>query len=202
MKTPSGLRRVRIAFLLGLVAVLAAPAVHAVRQREKENLPVAPDEEWRESAAVAPPPYPQDGNLIEFDPGGTTTNRFYVDGSSLTVGEDEVVRFVLVIETMGKTRNVRYAGLRCETREWKTYAFSDAGRGWRVDQGAQWQRVEDKNRNNYQYALAKDYFCFGGVTSGGPLGDAKALVRNLKYPLVQDNRTPRRYNSPRGAATN
>jgi hypothetical protein len=33
--------------------------------------------------------------------------------------------------------------------------------------------------------------------SGGPAGDARMLVRNLKYPLVQDNRVPRKYNQPR-----
>jgi hypothetical protein len=64
-----------------------------------------------------------------------------------------------------------------------------------VDEAAQWRLIRGRNVNNYQYSLFKDYFCYGGVMSGGPAGDAKVLVRNLKYPLVQDNRVPRRYNS-------
>jgi hypothetical protein len=184
------------ALCVALGILLAPPAAHAVRKREQENLPqnVPEKGDWRESTA-APPPYPLDGNLIEFKARGVSTNRFFVDGASLSVGEDRVIRFVLVVETLEKARNVSFAGLRCESKEWKDYAFANADRSWRVEQNASWRPVEDRSRNNHQYTLFRDYFCYGGVMSGGPAGDAKMLVRNLKYPLVQDNRTPRRYNS-------
>ena len=146
---------------------------------------------------MAPPAYPQDRNLAELKLTGSTSNRFFVDTKSLSVGEDEVVRFVLVIETPGKAHNVTFSGLRCETQEWKDYAFANRDHTWRVEEVAQWRLIRDRNVNNYQYALFKDYFCYGGVMSGGPAGDAKVLVRNLKYPLVQDTRVPRRYNSTR-----
>jgi hypothetical protein len=186
----------QLALCVALGILLATPAAHAVRKREQENLPqnVPEKGEWRESDS-APPPYPLDSNLVEFKPRGQTTNRFLVDGSSLAVGADRVIRFVLVIETLDKARNVSFAGLRCESKEWKDYAFANPDRSWRVEQNARWRTIEDLTRNNHQYTLFRDYFCYGGVMSGGPAGDAATLVRNLKYPLVQDSRSPRRYNS-------
>jgi hypothetical protein len=182
--------------LLAAAVIGAVPAAHAVRDRSQEN-PITnfPEEApWKESSVV-PPAYPADRNLVEFKLSGLTSNRFYVDTSSLSVGQDEVIRFVLVIDTREKARNVSYAGLRCETQEWKDYAFANRDRTWRVDETAQWRPVRERNVNNYQHTLFKDYFCYGGIMSGGPAGDAKTLARNLKYPLVQDNRVPRRYNS-------
>ena len=189
------MRIFRIA-LLTFAVVAAVPAAHAVRDRSKEN-PITnfPEEApWKESAVV-PPAFPADRNLTAFQPGGQTANRFYVDTSTLSVGEDDVVRFVLVIDTPEKARNVTFAGMRCETGEWKDYAFANRDRTWRVDEDAKWRPIRERSVNNYQYSLFKDYFCYGGIMSGGPAGDAKVLVRNLKYPLVQDNRVPRRYNS-------
>jgi hypothetical protein len=189
--------RIFRAALLSLAVIGAVPAAHAVRDRQKEN-PITnfPEEApWKESTVV-PPAYPADRNLVEFKPGGLTSNRFYIDTSSLSVGEDKVVRFVLVVDTPEKARNVSFAGLRCKTQEWKDYAFGNRDHTWRIDDAAQWRPLQERHVNNYQHSLFKDYFCYGGVMSGGPVGDAKVLVRNLKYPLVQDNRVPRRYNSP------
>jgi hypothetical protein len=182
------------ALSLALAVLAAVPAAHAVRQRggELNNVPEEP--EWRESAAT-PPAYPQDGDLVEFRLSGTTGNRFFVDAKSLSVGEDEVVRFVLVIHTPGNASNVSFSAVRCQTQEWKDYAFGTRDQGWRVDEGARWRPIHERNRNNYQHTLFKDYFCYGGVMSGGPAGDARRLVYNLKHPLVQDNRVPRRYNT-------
>ena len=187
-------RRLRAAVLLALALLALAPAAHAVRMRgsEPNNVPEGPA--WRESS-VPPPAYPDERNLVEVRVSGQTRNRFLVDARSLSVGEDEVVRFVLVIETPGNAGNVTYSALRCETQEWKDYAFGNRDRSWRVDADAQWRPIVERSRNNHQHTLFKDYFCYGGVMSGGPAGDAKMLVRNLKYPLVQDNRVPRRYNS-------
>ncbi len=188
------LSRMRATLGLAIAMLAALPAAHAVRQRGAEinNFPDEP--EWRESAAT-PPPYPRDRDLVEFRLSGLTGNRFFVDTSSLTVGEDEVVRFVLVAQAAGNANNVSFSAIRCETQEWKDYAFGTREQTWRVVADAQWRPIQELTRNNYQYTLFKEYFCYGGVMSGGPAGDAKRLVYNLKHPLVPDNRVPRRYNT-------
>ncbi len=76
-----------------------------------------PDEgPWKE-AEVALPPYPRDQDLIRFELTGQTTNRFYVDGSSLSVEPDKVIRFALVIRPSGETSTVSYAGVQLQ--DWR-----------------------------------------------------------------------------------
>jgi hypothetical protein len=165
----------------------------APENRERGDNPItgAPDEgTWKEDD-LKPPPYPQDKNLLPFKlTGAPTTNRFYVDGTSLSIGPDKVIRFVLVVRTLGNATTVSYSGMRCATGEWKDYASGRSNGTWAVNEGAQWERITHRDHNNYQETLAKDYFCFSGVSGGGIMGDAKALVNRLKYPPVRDSRIP------------
>ncbi|HXV07730.1 MAG TPA: hypothetical protein VD791_06850, partial [Burkholderiales bacterium] len=54
--------------------------------------------------------------------------------------------------------------------------------------------IQARGFNNYQHTLFKEFFCYGGVASGGPLGSAETIVRNLKHPAPQDNTVPRKFN--------
>ena len=153
-----------------------------------------PDEgPWKE-AEVALPPYPRDQDLIRFELTGQTTNRFYVDGSSLTVEPDKVIRFALVIRPVGETSTASYAGVNCKTGEWKDYAYGRDGQRWEPVKDPQWRRIENQRINNYQYTLAVHYFCTSGLFSGGPVGSPKAIVRNMKNPRPADYRAPSPYN--------
>jgi CNP1-like family len=143
-------------------------------------------------ADVAPPGYPAEANLIEFWLRGQTTNRFFIDGSTLDIGPDRVIRFVLVIRTIEDVRNVRFAGLRCGDRQWKDYAFARSDRTWTRAENAQWRSIENLIVNDYQATLYKDYFCAGGVFSSEPVGDRKKLVKLLKNPPKQDPRVYRK----------
>jgi len=161
------------------------------RVRGDNPITGAPDEGTWKEAELKPPPYPQDKNLLPFKlTGASTTNRFYVDGTSLSIGPDNVIRFVLVVRTLGNATTVSYSGMRCATGEWKDYASGRDNGTWAVNEGAQWERITHRDHNNYQETLALDYFCHGGVLSGGNMGDAKALVNRLKYPPVRDSRIP------------
>ena len=84
--------------------------------------------------------------------------------------------------------------MRCDTREWKDYAFGRAdGEMAHRRAGAQWRRIQQREFNNYQQTLFREFFCFGGIMTGGPAGSAKTIVRNLKYPPVPDPHVPRKY---------
>ncbi len=152
-----------------------------------------PDEgPWKEGEATLPP-YPREQDLIRFEPTGQTTNRFYVDGPSLTVDPDTIIRFALVIRSAEGASTVTYSGVNCRPGEWKDYAFGRDGQRWERDANPQWRAIEDKGINNYQHTLATQ-FCTFGLFSGGPIGSAKMLVRNLKYPPPAPTRVPPRYN--------
>lgn len=181
--------------LLALFTVgLVAPA-GAVRKRELEN-PVtnAPDDEPVKEITNPPPPaYPGDSSWIEFKPNGVTDNRFFVDGSSLSVGPDKIVRFSLRVQSPSNARTISYSAIRCKTKEWKDYAFATPENTWRREEDAPWRPIEAKHFNNYQETLYKEFFCYHGVRSGGPAGSEKLLLRNLKHPPEQDPRVPRKY---------
>ncbi len=118
-----------------------------------------PDEgPWKE-AQIALPPYPRDQELIRFEPTGQTTNRFYVDGSSLTVDPDKVVRFALVIRSPGEASTATYAGVNCKTGEWKEYAYGRDGKAWEAVKEPEWRPIHDQRINNYQHTLASEFLC-------------------------------------------
>ena len=170
----------------------SAPVERPTHRGEQVGpFPGAPEEQPFVEATIAPPAYPRDQDLIEFGLRGVTTNRFFVDGTTLSVAPDKVVRFVLVIRTPEGVNNVRFAGLRCTDKEWKDYAFGRSDHTWIVARDAQWQPVLSPRINNYQGTLYKDYFCTSGVVASGTAGDAEKLVERLKHPPKPDDRVPR-----------
>lgn len=175
--------------VLGLVTALPADAV---RRRDIENpITNAPDELPFKEREVPPPAYPEDRNLIEYTIDGRTPNRFFVDGTTLSIAEDTVIRFVLEVRTPSGVRNTTYSGVRCDTGEWKDYAYASADRTWRVDPEAAWEAVERKRVNNYKEHLVSEFLCLSGVRKGSSRGSAKTIVRLLKHPPESDNRSPR-----------
>jgi hypothetical protein len=157
-------------------------------------LPGVPEEKVFVEQNVPPPPYPKDANLTEFHLRNPTSNRFFIDTSSLTVGTDGIVRFALVIRTPEGIETSTFSGLRCSEREWKDYAYGRSDRTWSLDPAPQWRRVQELRFNNYKETLYKDYLCVGGVSSTVPAGDASKLVRLLKYPPPKDDRNPTKPN--------
>jgi hypothetical protein len=123
------------------------------------DIPVA---DWAEEQ-VEPPASPKDADLVEFYVSGNTPNRFYVDGTSLSVGGDGVVRYVLVVRTPGGATNVTYEGIRCDTREVKLYASGRADGSWARSRTGAWRPIENKLANRHHAALNRDMFCPAGA---------------------------------------
>jgi len=165
-----------------------------MRGQSQGPLPGVPEEQPFVEENVAPPPFPAESKLIEFKLRGLTSNRFFIDGSSLAVGKDKVVRFILVIRTPEGVSNVSFAGLRCGEHDWKDYAYARADHTWSVDKDATWRRIQQLTFNNYKGTLYEDFFCTHGVLSTDPAGDAQKLVNLLKNPPVPDSRVPQRSN--------
>lgn len=110
---------------------------------------------WAEVAAKAPD-YPIPQNLIEFDAGAASRNKHYVDGSTLSVGTDGVVRYVAVVKTRGGATNVSFEGIRCTEKSLKFYAFGRDDKTWTQSRNTTWQPIRT---GSYQAVLFKDYFC-------------------------------------------
>lgn len=140
---------------------------------------------WEE-IEVRLPPAPRAEDLIPFYVSATAQNKFSIDGRSLTVGGDGVVRYILVIETPAGTRNVSYEGMRCETKERRFYASGRADGSWSKARSNQWERVREAVSNRQHAALFIDYFCPGGAIVW-TADEARDALRRGGHPSLRRN---------------
>lgn len=141
------------------------------------------DEEWKEQS-VTPPPYPKDVDLIALQLGPAERNQFLVDGSSISIGSDEIVRYILVIRTSGGAVNVNYEGIRCKTGEHKIYAAARSDGTWRTLPKAEWKPIENKTVNSYKAALNREYFCIdGGLQSAD---EGRQALKQGRNPRIKN----------------
>jgi hypothetical protein len=122
------------------------------------------DRPWREIEARLPA-YPRPDDLLQFDAGAVTANRYYIDTASVSVDPDGVVRYSLVVRSAQGAENVSYEGIRCATRERRLYAFGRRDGSWSRARGSRWERIEaNLAQAQHQIALYRDFFCpEGGI---------------------------------------
>lgn len=148
-----------------VVASVMAPVIlspvllpeHAVAQG---GLFSEPDSNWREGDYVLPPA-PAEASLKSFFVSAASPNKFYVDERSLSVGEDGVVRYVLVVRTPGGAENVSFEGIRCASGERRIYAMGRSDGSWVAARRSEWEPISDNAYNRPRAALAFDHFCDG-----------------------------------------
>lgn len=132
---------------------------------------------WTENKVETLPSLPLASNLIPFDVSGNTPLTFAVDAKSLSVGDDGVVRYTVVVTSPSGAHNVNYEGIRCDTYEWRQYAGLNADHdGWDDTVATPFARIEDSALNGYQAALYQDYFC----ANRAPTGNAKVITDNMR----------------------
>jgi hypothetical protein len=167
----------RARWLVGLFALAATPLGAQWKdwdyELDQEKKP------WSEMQAQLPP-YPQTANLIAFDIGSNTANRYYVDGPSLSVGEDGVVRYTLVIKSGGGAMNVTFEGIRCDARQVRVYAFGHPGSQWSRARESQWRDIRPREINGHHYALQRDYFCTMAAFSQRGANKVPEILKALK----------------------
>lgn len=160
------------AALLLLAALTACSGEPLQSDWERSHLSeIAPEE------AAPPPRYPRAGDLVPVDVPAPSGVRFFVDGSTLTVGKDRVVRYVLVGRSSAGIDNVTFEGLRCSPREFRVYALARSDRTWGGSPGP-WQTSRSADVLPARRALAEDYFCADGF----PVRDAGEAVAALHRP--------------------
>jgi hypothetical protein len=165
-------------FLL-LLCWIAATPLAAYAEKNEKTIDYEYDNErpWAEIQAQLPP-YPQTENLLEFDAGPVSKNSHYIDAPSLSVGEDGVVRFTLVIKSPSGAMNVSYEGIRCQTEEKRTYAYGrNNNNTWLQAKGSKWVDLESIAQNYAQRTLYRYFFCPLGIDM---VKDEDEAIRALK----------------------
>ena len=122
------------------------------------------------------PPFPKPENLLKFDM-GPIPNNYFIDSASLSIGDDGVVRYTLVIKTGGGATNVSFEGIRCESREVRIYAFGHPNGEWSRARDSQWKRIVVTTTNNHHSTLHLEHFC----PSRKWAAPMKQIIQTLKY---------------------
>lgn len=149
--------------------LLAASHVSADFERDYDDRP------WAETETSLPP-FPRQENLLPFNVSASTSNRFFIDGESISVGADGVVRYTLVVVSSAGARNVSYEGLRCAVAERRIYALGRADGTWSRARSNQWSGFQGIEMNRHHAALFHDYFC----TRMNPVRDAESARQTLR----------------------
>ncbi|WP_310449613.1 CNP1-like family protein [Sulfuritalea sp.] len=154
------------ALFLAVLAGSAAAQFGSFPRSDKENYYDDEDEKpWQEQKEVDLPAFPNQADLAEFYVSSAATNKFFIDASTLAVGADGVVRYVLVVKASGGATNVSFEGINCKDRSWKLYATGRSDNSWNRSQASrvQWRPIENKPVNRHHAALSRDFFCPGGI---------------------------------------
>jgi hypothetical protein len=163
-------------YLLIFWWLLSNASISAFAQQQKFEYEFDHERPWVELQAELPP-YPEQENLLQFDAGPASSNTHYVDGASITVGEDGVVRYTLVIKSPSGAMNVSYEGIRCQTDEKRTYAYGRNDKTWARAGLSKWVDLESLVQNYPQRALYRYFFCPLGLQT---VKDADEAIQALK----------------------
>jgi CNP1-like family len=134
------------------------------------------------------PPAPKAENLIPFDAGPARRGfEHFVDRASLTVDDDGVIRYILVVKSDMGARNVTYEGIRCVTREHKVYAYARRDGSWaEPHHSEEWRKIATADLEGPIYLLYADFFCPGRAAVRSA-DEAIAALKIGEHPRASDD---------------
>lgn len=116
--------------------------------------------EWVEDAAPPPPAYSAD-TLIPIEMPPYVTLKVGIDPNTLVVGNDGVVRYVVVMRNASGSVNAAFEGILCANGEVKTYARASSAGNWVPVAEPQWRDMTDNLPSRHAFALSKQGVCDG-----------------------------------------
>lgn len=168
-----------VAVMAGVLAVLvlgASPGEVAGQRGMTKDIGGVPEKKEFREIEVVLPAYPAQPDLLQFLPRRNSKNRYFIDRKSVSIGGDQVVRYSVVIKSSSDVENTSYEGIRCETSEFKTYAYGSKGSEWSKARNPQWRKIENSSAD-HRFTLSRDYFCDGEVVAGRRNTDLVANIR-------------------------
>ncbi len=133
---------------------------------------------WVESETPLPTVLRTSGLIPISMPGSSL--RFGIDPQSVSVGKDDVIRYVVVATSASGAVNAMQEGVRCLTREVKTYARHSASGGWRAAEGAAWMPLSISTAvTRHSTVIARSGLC-GFDGDAGLQRDAAKVLRDLR----------------------
>lgn len=123
------------------------------------------------------PAFPEKENLIPFKVGSVSDKQYFIDGKSLSIGSDDVIRYSLVVVSSAGAQSISFEGMRCVTGERRVYAFGRSDNTWSMARSNKWVRLQGGSNNHY-VALFADYFCTAAERA---IASPDEAIRVLRY---------------------
>lgn len=168
-----------IALAGAAAAAAGAPAQSYMEEiQDQEASPY--EAPWQESREVDFPPPPVQDNLVPLDAEAIGSGyEYFVDTASVSLGGDLVLRYVVVLESGTGSSAIYYEGMRCETRQVKTYGFVTRQGAFKPMASSRWTPFRSSGPYAYRHLLAELYMC---DREGWPISEKQVLER-----LAQNN---------------
>ena len=166
--------------LLFLIGTLVASPCFAEQETDDADLGgfiEAP--KWKEDAVVIPP-FPKVDDLlkVEVDRAESPFN-FYIDSKNLSISADKgVIRYTVVIESDSGAKNILFEGIRCQTGEFRTYAYGTYDKKLVKARTSAWKIIKKSSGVVHHYDFYRHYMCSEYLTPN-PID---ILLRKVKYP--------------------
>ena len=131
--------------------------------------------DWKEGD-VPPAPTFDPSKLLVFDVSTGSSLVHGVDPTTLRIGGDGIVRYVMVATSRTGARNVLYEGIRCSSGEFKIYARHSAEGGWRPVDKPEWRSLFGNMPSRHALQLARTAVC----NNSAPTASVGEIVHKLK----------------------
>jgi hypothetical protein len=161
MKTDQYFGRLINGLLAGMLCLLpVVPSAVSAFDDEPTGVPAYSRQAdvWQEQE-TALPTYPVKDNLLEVD-AGTEGLQYtvYLDEASLVKGDDDVVRYTVVLVSSAGVRNVTHEGLHCGERRYRRYAYGINDR-WQPLPDSPWKPLRGGGANSYRLVFYEKFIC-------------------------------------------
>jgi hypothetical protein len=132
--------------------------------------------DWVEQS-VPPPPAFSVERLMPLDMPPYVSVSVGIDPQTLNVGEDGVVRYVVVMRNSSGTVHAAYEGIRCFTRDFKTYARWTSQGTWSLVSKPEWRALNDNMPSRHAMAFARQ-----GACDGAAANSVATIQKAMKLP--------------------
>lgn len=144
----------------------------------------AEEYEWAEEK-VDLPEFPLKERMLKIEFNRIDTRfDYFIDPETLSVGEDGVVRYVILLRSKSGTENIMFEGIRCTQREYKTVAFGTADAKFRPLKSAAWKDIPNTGNNWYRYDLWERFLCVSGGNLTNQI-DRDSILYRIKHPTIE-----------------
>lgn len=169
---------------LGLLWVIGALSFGGAPAFAAAEIEFEADAPWKETQQALPP-YPQDTDLIELKLDGPDTGFDYrIDAKSLLLGADGVVHYTAILTSHSGVSNVLREGLRCATKQYKTYGYGTSELTLVALEKSEWRKIEGQGQAGFRRELLNHYMCDSLHIALQPV----QILKRLQHPASFSSR--------------